>query len=552
MLQSITASNIAIVHHLHIDLQQGFTTLTGETGAGKSLLLDALAFVLGARGQASLIRQGAEEATVTAVFNLPKEHLIFNYLQSLGLSGAETDLIIRRSLHRDGKNKAFINDIPTSLTNLKSVGDSLIEIHGQFDRLLLPSHHRALLDQFGNLTTLVESTRHHYEVWQKSVQSLHSFKAQIKEGESQKDYRDFCLQELLRINPRKHEESLLLEKRQKLMQKEKTATLIEGTLQELEKQHALQALANASRLLSQGTTFLSAVAKRIDEIHINLQDILSDLEQARNEFEEEDAENSLEQLEQRLHALRALAKKHACSVDDLEEILITLQKENQTFETSPFILRQLEVDQERYRKDYEKAASLLRQKREEAAKTLKEKVEEEFSPLKLQAQFFVHFSYLTEEQWSDYGTESTAFYIATNPGESPGPLSKIASGGEMARLMLALKVVLHQENQVPTLIFDEIDTGVGGAVADAMGKRLHTLAKNAQVLAVTHSPQVAAYGDHHYHVSKTIKEGRVETSINYLETEEQRIKELARMLSGSTITSQAQAAAEQLLKKGAL
>jgi DNA repair protein RecN (Recombination protein N) len=281
---------------------------------------------------------------------------------------------------------------------------------------------------------------------------------------------------------------------------------------------------------------------------VEIQEFMSELEQAGQEFEEQNQELSLEFLEQRLFSLRALAKKHRCSPDDLPDFLLQLQVNLDAISNSDTSVKALEKEADLCKLTYKNKATDLSAKRKEVAHYLEKVIAQELPPLKLQAHLKVNFHSIPEDQWSEHGMETIEFFVSTNPGDPFGPLSKIASGGELSRIMLALKVVLNQKNQVSTLIFDEIDTGTGGSVADAMGKRLHGLAKNVQVLAVTHSPQVASYGDHHYFVSKVLEEGRMKTTIEELRDHSQKVEEIARMLSGSSITPQAKAAAEELLK----
>ena len=552
MLQSITASNIAVVSHLEVDFHPGLTTFTGETGAGKSLLLDALNLALGARAQLSLIRQGAPDASVTVVFDTKENPDIQTHLEDLGFASHEDTLIIRRIITREGKTKCFINDTPTSVGALKTIGEQLVEIHGQFDRLLLPSHHRSVLDEFGQLTGDGETTRKTHAQWKESVTTLEITRANIQKHEENREYLSFCLKELQDLNPQLDEEEGLLEKRSFLMHYEKLQTGLKTSLYELqEKGHVEQTLNTAYRSLlntnMEGT--LDPLLEKLDASLLSLQETIHALEDKLHDCLPEGEDITLEEIEGRLNALRSLATKHRCTTEELPGLLEQFQREAAILSNAGTEMSALEARVHEDRTRYEKAAHTLSEKRKATATRLKEIIEKELKPLKLHADFSIHFSPLSEEQWSEHGMETVEFHVSTNPGELPGPLSKIASGGELSRLMLALKVSLNQRSHVPTLIFDEVDTGLGGAVADAMGKRLKDLSIQTQVLAITHSPQMAAYANHHYQVAKHLKEDRMQTSILPLDSHEKREEELARMLSGSKITPEAKAAARQLMKE---
>ncbi len=551
MLQSITVSNIAVVSRLEVDFYGGFTTLTGETGAGKSLLIDALNLVLGGRGQVSLIRQGMQDASVTAVFDITTYQDLQAHLHAIGFQQDDPSLMIRRSITKDGRTKCFINDVPISVNGLKDVGEYLIEIHGQFDRLLMPTHHRLVLDEFGALDTFVALTKTAYADWQDTLKKMKDTKASILKNQENRDYLIYCLDELQKINPAVQEEERLLEKRSFLMHHEKIKSSLQGALEELQdKGSVVQSFHTAYRILKNGNVdgILDHLLKNIDDSLSLTQETIESLKSTYRDFGAGDEETSLETIEQRLSALRFLAKKHRCTVDDLVSLLEKFRHEASSLENAGGMIQGLEADERKTRACYEKAASELSHQREVVSQHLKISVEKELAPLKLPATFFVKLTPLPENQWSEHGMETVEFFVTTNPGEAPGPLSKIASGGELSRFMLALKVALNQKSHVPTIIFDEIDTGLGGAVADAMGKRLKELSQTTQVVAITHSPQMAAYADHHYLVAKHLEEGRMQTRIQQLAEDDKREEELARMLAGETITPEAKAAAAVLLK----
>lgn len=548
MLQSITVSNIAVVSNVHVDFSTGLSVFTGETGAGKSVLLDALAFGLGARAQTTLIRQGADEASVVLVFEIAS---LPDFLEHLHIPIESNTLIIRRFMTKDGKGKCFVNDTITTVSTLKTIGENLIEIHGQFDRLLLPSHHRLALDNFGGLEGILLEVKNAYKDWKKAKEHLTGAKETLQKRQENRDYLEFCVDELQRINPQKDEEETLLNQRSLSRHKEKIQMSLRNALGELRDKGQIEsALQSAYRFLQQGNVDdqLSSLVERVNFLIIEMEELLSSLETMNDSFEDYSETMSLDAIEQRLFTLRALAKKHHCMPDELQDFLVKLQEDLKMVSDGEGSLFKLEKEVKERKNIYEEKALKLKNKRKEVSKILEKKIEKELPLLKLQAQFKIHFEDLLEEEWADYGMETVEFFVATNPGDPLSSLSKIASGGELSRIMLALKVILNQSNQVSTLVFDEIDTGTGGAVADAMGQRLYDLSKHMQVLAVTHSPQVASYGYHHYHVSKSLEKDRMQTTIHELKNQEERIEEIARMLSGSMITNEAKAAAKKLLK----
>lgn len=449
------------------------------------------------------------------------------------------------------KLSAFLNDVPTSVGTLKKVGEHLVEIHGQFDRLLSPTHHRSVLDEFENLAENLRTVKKAHSLWIQNRQALKDAQENLQKHEENREYLTFCLKELEALNPEPLEEEKLLEKRAFLMNYEKLQTGIQSALHTLQEggqventlNGAYRSLLNANR-----DGLLDNVLEKLDANIANIQDTIQTLEDKHHECFPDDEDQTLEDIEGRLNALRSMATKHRCTPDELVPLLELFQKNVQTLQNAGTEIALLESNAQKALEAYEKAAKTLSQKRLRGAEKLMQSVHQELKPLKLHAHFLVCLTPLEQSQWSENGMESIEFHVSTNPGETPGPLSKVASGGELSRLMLALKVCLNQQSHVPTLIFDEIDTGLGGAVADAMGKRLKELSAQTQVLSITHPPQMAAYANQHYRVAKHLKEDRMQTNIEPLKSYSQREEELARMLSGATITKEAKAAASQLLK----
>lgn len=546
MLQSLTIRNIAVIDRLHVEFEKGFSVFTGETGAGKSILLDSLSFVLGNRSSFSkLIREGEEEASVTLVLeHLPP--LVTSLLQDQGFE-SDLPLIIRRTLHREGKTKAFLNDQPISVSLLNQISAHLIEIHGQFDHLLSPAQQLEALDRYAYIPT--ETVHQAYQQWKKEEDALSFATQNFRDKEKRLEELNFLIEEIQTLNPKMHEEEELLslkEQGKNTDQLKNIVTLItavfEGPLHIENKFLTLQ-----RQLEKLSISSLSALKEPIGTILVALQDLREracDLEFSI----EHNSSQSLDDIESRLYALRQLARKYQTSTDELVLTLKTLEQERETFLKGDFSLENLTQRVHISKENYKKLSETIHGKREKAGKELAKAIENSLISLKLpHAKFCIIHEELPEAFWSGKGMYHVEFHISTNPGLSPGPLSKIASGGELSRVMLALKSILKEKSQIPTLIFDEVDVGLGGAVASAMGEKLSLLSANSQILAITHSPQLAAYADHHFGVSKSVIQGKTITCVQNL-NHQQRIEELSRMLSGKNITDLVRAAAEELLK----
>lgn len=545
MLQSITIRNIAVINRLHIDFQKGFSVLTGETGAGKSILLDSLGFVLGSRAQpAKLIREGETEASVTLVLD-PVPDTTISFLTDHGFeSGAP--LIIRRTVTLEGKSKAFLNDQPISLTLLAQIAPYLIEIHGQFDHLLNTSQQLEALDRYASLSN--NDLEHAYQSWKKAQDALEEAKKTFSTKEHRLEELALFIQELEELAPKEGEEEdlLILKETEKSTDLIQTALQlidtfsqepvnIEGRLLTLQRHLEKLDLVNFSHLKQSLETSLISLREIQEEAH----HIASTLQ---------GSSLSLDQIESRLYALRKMARKHQKTTAELPSLLLSLRQEHQFLTSHDTSLDHLDHQAVKAKENYIKIAKEAYMKRQKAGESLAQEMKKSLDPLKLpHAVFLVSFQELPESQWSAKGVHKIEFYISTNPGLSPGPLAKIASGGELSRVMLALKFILKEKTHIPTLIFDEIDVGLGGSVAAAMGEQLAKLSANSQILAITHSPQLAAHADHHFGVSKAVKEGKTTTSIQSL-TMADRVEELSRMLAGKNITEVSRAAAQELLK----
>jgi len=552
VLNSISVRNIVLIDQLDIGLEAGLTTLTGETGAGKSILLDALTLALGGRGDASLVRHGQESGQVIAVLQLPEDHPARVAIREQGIAD-DAELIMRRVQYADGKTRAFINDQPVGAGLMQSIGRQLIEIHGQHDdrALIDAATHRSLLDAYGALDSETETTRSAHAALTEAEGQLATQRALIAEAQAREDYARHVVDELAALAPEAGEENALADKRARLMQLEKAADEVRDADEILSGPAAPgPALAGLMRRLGRkvdsGATVFAPLVEALDAALASLDRTEEAVDALKRDMAFDP--NELEDVEARLFALRAASRKHHVSVDDLPEVLARYRAELETLSSGEAALARLDSAAVAAREAYLKAAKKLSSARSKAAKSLSKAVEAELPDLKLGSAKFIVDQQTDETRIAAPGFDQIAFHVQTNPGTLPGPLMKVASGGELSRFLLALKVVLADRGSAPVLIFDEIDTGVGGAVADAIGRRLKRLSQKVQVLTVTHAPQVAARADAHLFIEKqAIAEGAfVRTHLRPLDGKT-RQEEIARMLAGATITPEARAAAGKLL-----
>ncbi len=552
MLSALSVRNIVLIDQLDVGLDKGLTALTGETGAGKSILLDALGLALGGRGDASLVRQGQDSGQVVAVLALPIDHPARVLLRESEVAD-DAELILRRVQYADGRTRAFINDQPVGAGLMQGVGGTLVEIHGQHDdRALVDANtHRALLDAFGGLADQVAEVRDTHKGLVEADAAVAAQRAVIAEAEAREDYARHVVDELSELAPEAGEEVELAERRQTLMQLEKSADEVRDADEILSGPNAPSpALSGLMRRLMRkadnGGSIFQPLIDALDNALNALDQTSEAIEQIKRAMAFDPAE--LERVEGRLFALRAAARKHHVSADDLTEVLAKYRAEIAALQSGEATLAKLEADAAVAAEAYRKAARRLSAGRGKAARALSKAVEAELPDLKLGAAKFIVDQQVDEARVAASGLDLVAFQVQTNPGTLPGPLMKVASGGELSRFLLALKVVLADRGSAPVLIFDEIDTGVGGAVADAIGRRLKRLSEKVQVLTVTHAPQVAARADMHLFIEKQAlaKGTLVRTNVRPLDGEGRR-EEVARMLAGAQITEEARAAASKLL-----
>ncbi len=548
MLSNLRIENVVLIERLSIAFQNGLCALTGETGAGKSILLDSLGLALGARGDSALVRRGAEQAQVMAVFDVQPNHPAYKILQGADLEVSE-GLILRRSLSADGRSKAYINDQPVSIGLLREVGDALVEIHGQFETqgLLNTAMHRLMLDEYAGVD---EAPAKAWSQWRLAEEALSSLREDAEKARTQEEYLRGSIEDLDGLGPQAGEEAELASLRERLMSREQVLSALDAAYQALngEDDPVRAAWGAVDKVAGKLGTAGEAITGPLQRATEEMAEAIAAIETVSSDFQ--DTEHSLETIDERLFALRAQARKHGCSVDELPALRDELAAKLNMIEHADDVLAAKIKEVERARTAYIAAAEAARDKRIKAGAKLDKLVAAELKPLKLdKARFVTGVEPLEESEWGPGGMDRVRFLVATNPGAEPGPLNKIASGGEMARFMLALKVVMAEVGAAATLIFDEVDTGIGGSTADAVGERLARLAQAKQVLVVTHAPQVAARAAHHYIVRKDGAKD-LKTSILALDSAQERREEIARMLAGASITDEARAAADKLLETG--
>ena len=552
MLSRLSIRDIVLIERLDIDYAAGLSVLTGETGAGKSILLDAFALALGSRGDASLVRQGAEHGQVTAAFDLEARHPALALLADNGIA-TDDGLILRRVQLADGRTRAFVNDQPVSVQVLKALGSVLVEIHGQHDdrAMVDVASHRQLLDAYAGLEDDALTVGRAWIARRGAEEAVATHRARVEQAQREADWLRHAVEELTKLKPDVGEELSLAERRAIMMASDKIAEDLRDAYEAVGGERSpISSLSAALRRLERRRTQAPAL---IDPASKALDTALTALDEARTHLDAaliaaNHDPNELDRIEERLFALRAAGRKFNVPVDNLAALSAKHAADLAALDAGAADLKKLEAAVREAEAIYTKAASALSAARKKAAAKLDKAVNAELKPLKLErARFSTNIE--TGEGGPD-GIDRIEFWVQTNPGTRPGPLMKVASGGELARFLLALKVVLADRGSAPTLVFDEIDTGVGGAVADAIGMRLARLAGKVQVIAVTHAPQVAARADRHYLISKdALARGkRVATSVSELAADRRR-EEIARMLAGAEITDEARKAAEKLIKQ---
>ncbi|MDN3566164.1 DNA repair protein RecN [Paeniroseomonas aquatica] len=554
MLASLAIRDVVLIERLDLSFGSGLTVLTGETGAGKSILLDSLGLACGLRAEAGMVRVGQAQCSVAAGFIPPEGHPALAILAEQGME-PEDSLVLRRVVQADGRSRAFVNGQPVSVGLLRRLAATLVEVQGQHDQVGLadPATHAGLLDAFGGLEPRRTATATTFRAWREAERALAAAREAIAAARRDEEFLRHAVEELSALSPEEGEEEELSKERQRLQQGERRGESIANALGELQPRDRRRggpgdAMRSAARALERLPP-PNEEAQAIVALLGTAQDAVAEAETLLQRLLQEDGPDPrrLEQLEDRLFGLRAAARKHGVAVVELPALLTSLKDRLGALDAGTGKVALLEQAAGTARRGYLAAGEALTTARREAAGRLEKALAKELAPLKLdRARLVVEVAAREETGWAADGMDRVAFLVSTNPGQTPGQLQKIASGGELSRLMLALKVVLSRGSPVPTLVFDEVDAGIGGATAAAVGERLERVAERLQVLVVTHSPQVAARGAQQLRVAKQVKGDRATTVVEPLGKRERR-EEIARMLAGETVTDAARAAADSLL-----
>ncbi|CAM5765605.1 DNA repair protein RecN [Bosea minatitlanensis] len=558
MLAQLSIRDIVLIDRLDLGFREGLSVLTGETGAGKSILLDGFALALGGRGDGSLVRHGEAQGQVSAVFDLPSDHAARRLAEAQEID-TDGDLILRRVQYADGRTRAFVNDQPVSVQILRMIGAAIVEIHGQHDDRALtdPAQHRALLDGFGGLEGQAQAVAEASETLKRARQALQAQRLRVEAARKEADFLRHAVEELGKLAPKPGEEDELAAARQAMMQAEKVARDLNEAYEAVGGQgspvSALAAvLRRLERRVGQAPELVDPSLAALNTAIVALEEAGEALGAATRAAEYDPREQ--ERVEERLFALRAAGRKYDVPVDGLCVLAASMAADLAALDESESSLGRLEAELTTAEQAFLAQAKALSEARKAAAARLDAAVKAELPPLKLERARFITRIESDEAARGPEGFDRVEFWVETNPGTRPGPMMKVASGGELSRFMLALKVVLAERGSAPTLVFDEIDTGVGGAVADAIGERLARLADRVQVISVTHAPQVAAKAGQHFLIAKSAEEGEASRTVTRVTSlaDQARREEIARMLAGASITEEARAAAGRLLEAAGL
>ncbi|MFV0256626.1 DNA repair protein RecN [Candidatus Liberibacter solanacearum] len=554
MLTHLSIRNIVIIENLDIDFSAGLSILSGETGSGKSIILDALFLAIGGRGDGGLVRRHTEKGQVIAVFHVSPVQELKNMFAEANIT-LEDNVILRRVQFPDGRTKAYVNDQLVSVNFMRAVGSLLIEVNSQHaDRSLIDvSEHRKILDSYANLAEDLDNLGILYRNWRQASDALQEYKTKKKFSAQDIDFLRFSVEELQSLAVQPEEENQLAEMRSRIVKKERIAVELASIMEDFNQSSSpIAIVCSILRRLERKNTelpdLLTEAISFLNEAQANLSDAQHEIEKRFSEIQYDSQE--LENIEERLFALRAMSRKYSVSVDQIPELVKKMEKDLDDIHAGSEELCSFERALDESRQVYNHAAQNISEKRRHFAKILEKNIMEEITALKLDNVLFIVNITSDIQDISFHGIDRIEFYVRTNLGESPGPLMKLASGGELSRFLLALKIVLVDRGSVPTLVFDEVDSGVGGAVADAIGYRLKKLSKKNQLLVITHTPQVAARADVHFLVSKKKNlenMERTETTVLVL-TPQERCEEIARMLAGSHVTEEARAAAVRLVE----
>lgn len=551
MLKSLSIRNVVLIDKLDLDFRNGFSVLSGETGAGKSILLDSVGLLLGKRAEIGMIRSGCDKLSVCGSFEIVDKKGELAALCAEYDLDFDNEIIIKRTLNQDGKGKIFFNDQPITQKLLKEIGGYLVEIHGQFDNqgLLNPATHLSVLDNYGNYPDKIAAMKNAFGVYKKAKSERAAAEEKIRQAKNEEENLRHWVDEFQKIKPQANEQEELEQKRQQMMNAEKILENLDAAYKSMSQGGVQSSLRQAQAAIARVNSLLNGkfdnIYDLLDTALVNADEASEEIEAASNEVSLN--QNELDAVEERLFSLKALARKHNSTVEELPQVWAQMEEDLQNLASGEENIENLRKLETAAYNDYVKKATEVSQARLATALKLDAKIQAELPDLKMdKARFMTQVSDKPENLWNENGRDEVCFMVSTNPNTPYGSLSKIASGGELARFMLALKVNLAQSSQVETMIFDEVDTGIGGATAQAVGEKLAKLGEKVQVLVVTHSPQVAAQSKYHYKVEKTTMDNVTTTTLRELSTNE-KTEEVARMLSGEQITNEARAAAKVLI-----
>ena len=551
MLKSLSIRNVVLIDKLDLDFRNGFSVLSGETCAGKSILLDSVGLLLGKRAEIGMIRSGCDKLSVCGSFEIADNKGELAALCAEYDLDFDNEIIIKRTLNQEGKGKIFFNDQPITQKLLKEIGSYLVEIHGQFDNqgLLNPATHLSVLDNYGNYPDKIAAMKNAFGVYKKAKTERAAAEEKIRQAKNEEENLRHWVDEFQKIKPQANEQEELEQKRQQMMNAEKILENLDAAYKAMSQGGVQSSLRQAQAAIARVNSLLNGkfdnIYDLLDTALVNADEASEEIEAASNEVSLN--QNELDAVEERLFALKALARKHNSTVEELPQVWAQMEEDLQNLASGEENIENLRKLETAAYNDYVKKATEVSQARLATALKLDAKIQAELPDLKMdKARFMTQVSDKPENLWNENGRDEVCFMVSTNPNTPYGSLSKIASGGELARFMLALKVNLAQSSQVETMIFDEVDTGIGGATAQAVGEKLANLGEKVQVLVVTHSPQVAAQSKYHYKVEKTTMDNVTTTTLRELSTNE-KTEEVARMLSGEQITNEARAAAKVLI-----
>jgi DNA repair protein RecN (Recombination protein N) len=555
MLSQLKVTNFAIADHLEILFQNGMTVLSGETGAGKSIILDALGLTLGDRADTSMVRHGERKAEISAVFQLEKHPEALDWLKEHDLED-EHQCILRRVITSEGRSRSYINGQPCPLQNLKSIGELLIDIHSQHEHqsLLNKDNHRSLLDNFGKLQDLSNKVSQNFSAWSIKAKQLFELENNQDEIAERVQLLTFQVDEFEALALQDNEVASLEKEQSQLSNAELLLNQTHEALAlcsegETNANHLVTSASSALHNLPSENTQINEALSLLNDAQIQIEEASNNLKYFVDSFELNP--ERLQEIEERLSTIYQLARKHRCEPHELIATHQKLTNELQQYSHGGQNLEQLQDDVSRLESLYLSSAETLRQKRMKQAKLFERDISEQLALMDMKSvKFHIHFTALDKSKQTKHGIDAIEFLISTNPGQPPKPIHKVASGGELSRISLAIQVIAAQNSTIPTLVFDEVDVGIGGGTAQIVGKLLHSLGKKGQIICVTHLPQVASQGDYHFFISKRIEDEKIKSSVDLLNPQS-RIEEVARMLGGVTMTEQTLAHAKEMLETSA-